>query len=838
MSRRSKAAALAPALLLVLIAGPLAAQRELAGAARIRLALERLNVLGAVLMIAAHPDDENTALLAYFARGRKLRTAYLSLTRGEGGQNLIGTEQGDLLGLLRTQELLAARRIDGAEQYFTRAIDFGYSKSADETLAKWGREEILSDIVWVIRRLRPDVVILRFSGTARDGHGQHQASAILGKEAFAAAADPGRFPNQLREVRPWQSRRLFWNVFSFRGGRFTDSDDLPGRIDLDAGEFNPVLGFSYAEIAGMSRSMHRSQGFGAPETRGPAPNSLLLLAGEPAGRDPFDGIDTSWNRVPGGAAAGKLLEEAARAFRPEQPEATVPLLLRARAVIRRLDDPWAAFKLEELDETIALLAGLWLEAAADRYYLVPGTPVKIDTMALNRSRYPLELSAVEIDGAGESAEAAPLAYNQPVRRSFSWTPARDAPYTHPFWLRRPKHDESRYQLDDIRQVGQADTEPVLWARFRLKAGGEEIVLRRPVEYRYVDRVRGELTRPLAVVPPVAVALAREAIVLPDAQPRTVTVELAAHAGEAAGEVRLDLPAGWSASPPRQSFRLSARGEQASIRFDLIPPGEPSRQSVAAVAVVGGGEISSGTTVIDYPHIPPQTLAPPARAALVRVDARTLARKVGYVMGAGDKVPDALEQLGCQVTLLEAEDLARGDLAAYDAIVTGVRAYNVRPDLRAHQQRLLAYVEQGGTLIVQYNVLDRPAPNAPDPLARLGPFPLRVGRERVSVEEAPVEFLRPEHPLLRSPNVITAADFDGWVQERGLYFAQEWDARYQPLWAMADPGERPLAGGTLFARYGKGVYIFTALSWFRQLPAGVPGAYRIFANLLSAGRVAQ
>jgi LmbE family N-acetylglucosaminyl deacetylase len=835
MSRRSQTAALALALLAV-SAGPLAAQRELAGEARIRLALERLNVLGSVLMIAAHPDDENTALLAYFARGRKLRTAYLSLTRGEGGQNLIGSEQGDLLGVVRTQELLAARKIDGAEQYFTRAIDFGYSKSAGETLTKWGREEILGDIVWIIRRLRPDVVILRFSGTARDGHGQHQASAILGKEAFAAAADPARFPEQLAEVRPWRAKRLFWNVFSFRGGRFTDTGDMPGRIDLDAGDYSPILGFSYAEIAGMSRSMHRSQGFGAPEIRGPAPNSLLLLAGDPAKEDPFEGIDTSWNRVAGGERAGELLREAARNYRPERPEETVPLLIKARGVIRQLDDPWAKLKLEELDETIALLTGLWLDATAARYFLVPGEAVQIEAVALNRSRYPLELAGLEIDGAGKSEQAAALAYNQPVRRAFTWTVPHNTPYTHPYWLRRPKYDESRYELDDMRQIGQADSDPLLWARFRLKAGGEQIVLRRPVEHRYVDRVRGELTRPLAVVPPVAVALAREAIVAPDGGPRTVAVELAAHA-PAAGELRLELPDGWRASPARQPFRLGAPGEQATLRFELAPPEKPSRGAVTAVATAGGVEIASGTTLIDHPHIPPQTLALPARAALVRVDARTLARKVGYVMGAGDKVPAALEQLGCQVTLLEAEDLARGDLAIYDAIVTGVRAYNVRPDLRANQQRLLHYVEQGGTLIVQYNVLDRPVPGAPDPLARLGPYPLRVGRERVSVEEAPVEFLRPGHPLLQAPNAITPADFDGWVQERGLYFAQEWDARYEPLWAMADPGEKPLAGGTLFARYGKGAYIFTALSWFRQLPAGVPGAYRIFANFLSAGKVA-
>jgi hypothetical protein len=805
-------------------AGAVLAQRELAGAGRIQLALDKLTVLGSVLMIAAHPDDENTALLAYFARGRKMRTAYLSLTRGEGGQNLIGPEQGDLLGVIRTQELLAARRIDGAEQYFTRAIDFGYSKTAEETLAKWGREEVLADIVWIIRQLRPDIVILRFSGASRDGHGHHQAAGILGKEAFFAA-DAG-------------VSRLFWNVFSFRGGRFTDAGDMPQRIDLDAGEFSPILGFSFAEIAGMSRSMHRSQGFGAPETRGAVRNSLVLVAGQPAKQDPFEGVDTSWGRVPGGAPVGELLREAARTFQPQRPADTIPLLLKARPLIRQLDHPWARLKLQELDETIALLTGLWLDATADRYLLLPGAPVKIETVALNRSEYPLQLAAVEVDGAGNSAEPAPLAYNQPVRRAFSWTVPPDHSYTHPYWLRKPKHGESRYSLDDPRLLAQPDTKPILSARFHLKADAEEIVLTRPVQYRYVDRVHGELTRPLAVVPPVAVQLAREAIVAPAGQPRKLAVELTAHSPEAAGEVRLDVPAGWRVSPPRQLFRLAGPGEQATVVFELTPPNQPSRQSVTAIAHLGGVDVSSGTAVIDYPHIPPQTLAPPARAALVRVNARTLVRKVGYIMGAGDKVPGAIEQLGCQVTLLEPEELARGDLGLYDAIVTGVRAYNVRPDLRANQQRLLAYVEQGGTLIVQYNVLDRPSPNAPDPLARLGPYPLRAGRARVSVEDAPVEFLKPDHPLLRSPNPIGPADFDGWVQERGLYFAEEWDPRYEPLWASSDPGEKPLAGGTLYARYGQGVYIFTALSWFRQLPAGVPGAYRIFANFLSAGKVAR
>lgn len=818
-------------------AGSLEAQRELAGAARAKLALEKLSVLGTVLMIAAHPDDENTALLAYFARGRHLRTAYLSLTRGEGGQNLIGPEQGELLGVLRTQELLAARRVDGAEQYFTRAIDYGYSKTLEEALAKWGRQEILGDVVWVIRRLRPDVVILRFSGTSRDGHGHHQASAVLGRQAFEEAGDPSRFPEQLARVEPWKPRRLFWNVFSFRGGRFSDAGDMPERIDLDPGRYSPLLGFSFAEIAGMSRSLHRSQGFGAPETRGSLRNSLVLVAGEPAAQDPFEGIDTSWRRVVGGAEVGALIGEALRRFDAERPEEALPPLIKARPLIAALRDPWARLKLGELDEAIALLAGLWLDAVADRYRVLPGGEVRIEAVAINRSSFPLELESVEVEGAGASVEREPLAYNQPVRRALIWRVPLNLPYTRPFWLRAQRTGE-RYRIDDPEWIGAADSPPVLTARFRLRAGAEQIVLERPVLYRYVDRVRGELTRPLAVVPPVSVRLAREAVVVPSGEAGKVEVELTAQTPNASGEVWLEAPQGWQAWPERRPFQLELVGEQATAGFELRAPAGPSRGRLTAKARVGGVEIASSTVTIDYPHIPPQTLAPPSEAALAAVDVKTLARRVGYVMGAGDLMPGAIEQLGCQVTLLEPAELSRGDLNSYDAIVTGVRAYNVRPDLRANQQRLLAYVEAGGTLIVQYNVLERPAGDGRDPLARLGPYPLKIGRGRVSVEEAEMRPLRPEHPLLVAPNRISSEDFEGWVQERGLYFAEQWDSRYEPLWEVADPGEEPLAGGTLVARYGKGVFIYTALSWFRQLPAGVPGAYRIFANLLSAGKVLQ
>lgn len=802
-------------------------QPEPAGAARIRFELERLRVLGSALMIAAHPDDENTALLAWLARGRKLRTAYLSLTRGEGGQNLIGPEQGDVLGVIRTHELLAARRVDGAEQYFTRAVDFGFSKSAEETLAKWGREQILADMVWLIRSFRPDIVILRFSGSSRDGHGHHQASALLGREAFEAAGDPSRFPEQLAHVKPWRARRLLWNVFG--AGE-------PAAIEVDVGAFDPLLGYSFTEIAGMSRSMHRSQGFGAPLRRGATRNSLVVLAGDPASRDPLEGIETSWRRIPGGEAVDEALRDAIREFSLTEPARAIPALARARTLIKAMDDEWARLKLRDLDETIALCAGLWVDAAADRRFVLPGETVRVRLEVVNRSQLSVRWLATTLaDSAGGAVEDRPqleLAENQPAGRELAWKFRADAPFSGPFWLRTPGRGEA-YGIADPAQSVMAENPPVLEARFRLAVGPAEIELRRGVRYRYVDRVLGEQTRRLDVVPPVAVRLSSRAVLFPDASPRSMEVELKASTQPVAGQVRLQLPEGWKARPAEQAFDLAEPGGRAVVTFQIEPPASPANGVLRAVARVNGRSVAVGVEEIAYPHIEPVTLLPPAEARLLRADVTTWARRVGYVMGAGDEIPEALRQMGCEVTLLGEQELARGDLGRFDAVVTGVRAYNVRADLRAHHKRLLEYVARGGTLLVQYNTLE--GGPAARPLPELGPYPFRIGRERVTVEDASVDFPNPDHPLLRAPNRITAADFEGWVQERGLYFASEWDPRYEALLASQDPGEKPLAGGTLAARYGQGVYVFTAWAWFRQLPAGVPGAYRVFANLISAGK---
>ena len=434
---------------------PAFAQRELSGTPEIKLALDRLNVTASVLMIAAHPDDENTALLAWLSRGRKVRTGYLSLTRGEGGQNLIGSEQGDALGVIRTQELLAARRIDGAEQFFTRAIDFGFTKTTEETFEKWGHDKILSDVVWVIRRFRPDVIILRFSGTPRDGHGQHQVSAILGKEAFSAAADKTKFPEQLQWVQPWQATRLMWNVFSFNREQEKDAEKLTGKVEVDPGDYDPVLGHSYGEIAGMSRSLHRSQGMGAPERKGSQKNFLVTIAGQPAGKDLFDGVDKTWDSIPGSARVSQLLLEAARTFEPDHPGKTTPILLKAEPLMAVLKSPIAERKHRELLDAIALTSGLWLDATSDRYAVMPGGTIKFTATALNREDVPFELESVDITGAqGTAAKpaAGPLPRNVPRATILSATIAPERMYSQPYWLREPKQGAT-YTVPDQLQIG-------------------------------------------------------------------------------------------------------------------------------------------------------------------------------------------------------------------------------------------------------------------------------------------------------------------------------------------------------------------------------------------------
>ena len=822
-------------LLLALLPGPrMAAQpTPLTGTAELTATLDRLNTLGSLLILGAHPDDENTNTIAYFARGRHIRTAYLSATRGEGGQNLIGSEQAELLGLIRTQELLAARRIDGGEQFFTRAIDFGYSKSHDEALEKWGCERVLGDMVRIIRRVRPDVIVSRFAPDSSGGHGHHNAIGHLAPEAFEAASDPAKFPEQLQQgLQPWKAKRLYWNTFSFTRGMEQAELKRADRLQVDTGQYDPLLGKSYAEVAGESRSMHRSQAMGASERKGPVPAFFKYLAGEPAEKDLFAGIDTSWNRVEGGAAVGRLLAQARRELHPAKPALILPILVEAYREAAKLADPWAAFKRMELLRAIELASGLWLDASAERWDATRGSNLAVTLSALNRSEFPLSWARTEIEGLGEheaSEVASSLAANQVLEKEISVSIPKDAPYSQPYWLRGDAQG-AFYAVDDVELIGRPDPADALTATFYLKtADGVELPFRKPVVFRWVDPAAGERSRPLQIVPSVAVEFQRSSLIFPEAKPRSVSVRLTANTPAAEGTVSLEVPAGWSVRPAQVPFVLSRQGQQIALQFAVEPPAAASSGVLRATVALPGETVSAGARAIEYPHIPVQVVYPEARMRVERVDVTLLSRRIGYVMGAGDAIPEALQQIGATVELLSGADLASNDLSRFDAIVTGIRALNTRADLLAAGERLLDYVQRGGTLVVQYNTAGRRGGET------LAPYPLHPSSNRVSVEDAPVTFVDPAHPLLNQPNKITPADFEGWVQERGLYFMDEWDERYQAPLASNDPGEPPQQGGLLYARHGKGVYIFTGYSWFRQLPAGVPGAYRIFANLVSAGK---
>ena len=829
---------LSPLAALLLVLSGLASVRAQApavwDAAETQLALQRLTVVGSALYVGAHPDDENTALLAYLVNGRGVRAAYLSVTRGDGGQNLIGAEQGPALGLLRTQELLAARRVDGAEQFFTRAIDFGFSKSPEEALRVWGREEALADVVWVIRRFRPDVLITRFPAAGEGGHGHHTASAILAREAFEAAADPSRFPEQLRlGIGPWRPKRLLWNAFARQGERPSGADAM---LSVDLGAYNPLLGRSYTEIAARSRSQHKSQGFGSAERRGPFINYLAHLAGEQARTDLFDGVDLSWRRLPGGETVGQILEQAEREFRPSDPSATLPLLLRAHREMSRLPtgDPVIEVKRRDLLEVIRACGGLWLEAIAAEPRATPGGTLRVAVTLVNRSGFPMRLEGVTTpyDEGRARAAGAELKRNQPHAVEVDVRLPETAPYSQPYWLRE-EAGKGLFAVADRKLVGLPENEATIPVALTVAAGGEgeKLSFVIPAMFRWTDRVRGELYRPVEIVPPVALRLEEKVVIFPDRAPKQVRVTLRSNVdGDAAGTLRLRLPAGWSAAPAEIPAGLKSKGEEFKATFTITPPASASTATLAAEFETAGRRVSRGLVEIDHPHIPRLTLLPAAEARLVRVDLVRRGRRVGYVMGSGDEIPEALRQVGYEVALLSDENLEAADLSRFDAIVTGVRAYNTRPALRARQRRLLEYVERGGTLVVQYNTPERALEGFP-----VGPYPVKLSQERVTVEESPVTLLEPEHDLLNAPNRITPTDFDGWVQERGLNFPSEWDERYRPLFESHDPGEGAKPGGTLVARYGRGTYVYTAYSWFRQLPAGVPGAYRVFVNLVSAGK---
>ena len=805
-------------------------------ASEIQLALRKLSVLGTTLYVAAHPDDENTAFLAWSANDRLYRTGYLSVTRGDGGQNLIGEEKGPLLGIVRTQELLSARRIDNAEQFFTRAIDFGYSKNAEETLSIWNRDEVLADVVWVIRRFRPDVIVTRFPTTDEGGHGQHTASALLAVEAFQAAGDATKFPEQLKHVSTWQPKRLFWNRFSWQ--RIDpNSDVVKNDLRIDLGAYNPLLGRSYTEIAAESRSEHKSQGFGSAERRGTVINYFNQLAGDRAQSDLFEGVATDWSRVEGSQRLAEILARANATFDPQAPSKSIPILLDAYAEIERLaastENPWAAIKRGELLEVIRDAAGLSIDISAVDPTVTPGSSIAMNVSVVNRSDYPFTLQTVASPLANPSkAPGAVLKNNEPVRTDLTIAVPADHPVSQPYWL-QGEPTKGMFRVANQERIGDAESAPSIPITVSLSDPSmRTLVFTVPAVHRRVDPVAGEQIRPVEVVPPVSANFEQGVYLFPDAKPKDVEVKVRSFAPNVKGTLRLIAPSGWKVAPESAAIAIADKGGELDLRFAVIPPPGETNGTLRAEIDLDGAKHSRSVIQIEYPHIEPQILFPASTSRLVRADVRRRGQRIGYIMGSGDDVPESLAQAGFDVTILTDDDLERETFTRFDAVVAGIRAYNTRHRLRIAHPRLITYVENGGTYVVQYNTeanvtADRMV--VPNP----GPYPLKISRDRVAVEDAPVQILLPSHPVLTTPNRITAADFNGWVQERGLYFPNEWDAKYEAPIATNDPGEPSKPGSVLLARHGKGVFVYTSLSFFRQLPAGVPGAYRLFVNLVSA-----
>jgi LmbE family N-acetylglucosaminyl deacetylase len=796
-------------------------------AAEIQLALQKLNVLGRVLYVAAHPDDENTNLMALWANGSLYDTAYLSVTRGDGGQNLLGPELGERLGFIRTHELLAARKVDHAHQFFTRAVDFGFSKSAAETLRIWDRDKILADVVWIIRKWKPDVVVTRFSPDDDKTHGHHTASAILAGEAFAAAGDPKRFPEQLAFVEVWKPTRLVWNTSPFFFQNRNIPFDPSGLAVLEAGGFSPLLGKAFTEIAAASLSMHKSQGVGSPPRRGARKEYFKLLEGAPMTDALFAGVDTTWTRVPKSEAIAAKVKELLAAFSPANPSASVPKLLELRKELAKgAKNDWLLAKAGEVDTLIAACLALHIESSTTNAVVSPGQTLPIKLEAINRSVVPVQLIEARTPVSSEVLRLdAPLAQDQFVAKDLSPTVPKDAESTQPYWLRKPPA-LGTFTVDDQKLIGLPENPLPFPTEVLVHVGDQDLRYLVDTKYRTVDPVVGEVRQNLVIAPPVFANLQNSVFVFGDDQSKAVQVRVTATTGAVRGQVRLEAPKDWRIEPASVAVDLPAAENESFATFTIHPPSNASDATLRAIVNVDGRDYSFARERISYQHIGAHTLMPPAEAKIVRADIKKKGALIGYIPGAGDDIPQSLQQIGYDVKVLDNPEIKAENLKRFDAVVLGIRAYNTQNSIAAWQAELLEYVKAGGVVVAQYNT------TADLKTKQIGPFPLEISRDRVTDENAEVRILAPDHPLLNTPNKITAADFKGWVQERGLYFPNKWDANWTALLSCNDPGEKPLDGGLLVAKSGDGYFIYTGYGFFRQLPAGVPGAYRLFANMVS------
>ena len=813
-------------ILFALLAIPAFAQQR--NSAQLGEDLKKLRVLGSVLHVAAHPDDESTHMLTWFAQQQHWETNYFACTRGDGGQNLIGDEQGVPLGLIRTQELLAARRIDGANQYFSRAFDFGFSKSTDEALGFWDKNLILSDLVWVIRKTRPDIIFTRFPPDARAGHGHHSASAALAIEAYKAAADPKMFPEQLKQgVDVWQAKRLLWNTFRFPGspGNSTISDS---QFKVDIGDYLPFLGQSTGELAAFSRSQHKSQGFGFAVDRGRSTEYFATLGGEAPKENLWDGVDATWNRV--NSSIDALITPIIAAYNPSKPYESISALIGLKKSIKALpSSPWTQKKMAEIDAWVVQAAGIYLGATTTQGIIATGEKLNIKTEFIVRA--PISVENVSVSFAGQDTTFAGKLQpykKYPLQRSIT----ASAAITQPYWIQQAK-STGHFNVSDQQKIGQARVDPANIASAKFTIQGEEFKVEKPVQELIVDPVKGEILQPITISPKTVFTLSSNVVLLPKGSKATKTIQIAITAMAALKPGTIDVKSGGTSVALILLKEGMKAGEKREwpISFSEASLKEGKLNANLQLHISSGNEQwvdSLEIQTIEYAHIPTQRYFTPVNLSLLHIEFVKKGNRLGYIKGAGDKVPEGLKQMGYEVDFLTEKDLTAGNLKKYDVVMTGVRAYNTNDYWANAYPEIMKYIENGGNYVVQYNTASFLGPMK----SSMSPYPLQVTRNRITKEEAKPHFLLPTHALLNSPNKITEKDFEDWIQERSIYTAETPDTHFEFPLGFSDPNESENKGNIAVTKYGKGQFIYTGLVFFREIPAGVPGAYRLLANLLA------
>lgn len=797
--------------------------------------LKTLKNLPKVLYLAAHPDDENTGLLSWLTNDQNVETGYLSLTRGDGGQNLLGTEQGAALGLIRTHELLEARKLDGAQQFFTRAIDFGFSKNTTDTFKQWNEDIIIADVVWVIRKFRPDVIICRFPPSAAAGHGQHAASAVVAEKAFKLARDKAAFPDQLKYVNVWQPKRVLWNTFRFGSTNTTAEDQLK----VTVGQYDAKLGMGYGELAGSSRSLHKSQGAGTQSVAGVKTEYFSHVAGEPAGLTLFDGVIKTWTKE-GNSDIDRSLDKIISAFNFNQPDLSLPALLALRKKVTALkDSDLKKDKIKSLDQIILSCAGFMGEVVINQAEAVAGDQYNFRLNLISRAENSVILENVKWLNQSESFTRK-LSKDSLITIEHKIQIPADVALTEPYWLAKPATDAATFSVPNETLIGLPEAESPLNVLLDLKIGAEKFQVRLPLSFKKLDPVRGDVVEALRIIPALELKFSKPLYLIKENEDLNLSLNFKVNSNKQFSNGRVNIM--FNGERLGGGDLKSINGKEFTVDY-LIPKAKlasirSNQLQLNANFVADGGTYNKKQVLIQYPHLPTLQYFAPATVAIMKGDIQAKVKKVGYVEGAGDFIPEFLRLAGIQVDVLKDGDFygnpdASGGngsltkLLQYDAIVLGVRANNTEKKLGRWMPFLWSYVKAGGNLVMQYNT------NQDTTVDQLGMYDLSIANKRVTEENATVKFLDPDHKLLNYPNKITAEDFNGWVQERGAYFPVQWDAAYEPLFEMHDTGEEPLQGSTLYAKYGKGNFIYTPLAFFRQLPAGNVGAARLFLNFLSA-----